>query len=165
MMRVRNAIALAIVSLLVGIGLGAVGSAPVGSPAPATGIAIASHTPSNASSRSPERSVAPTVEPTPSPTPVPVEPIVVKGSGSQNTKPFDLPAGDLTVTITGSGDGNVIASLELRGGDVLDREGLFNELPSGDYKYETVVYGLAAGSYYLDMLNDGAWVVTFTPLQ
>jgi hypothetical protein len=75
-----------------------------------------------------------------------------------------MPGGDFTVTITGNGDGNVIASLVLRGGDVFDGQSLFNEISHGKYKYETVVYGLDPESYYIDMTNTNAWVVTFTPL-
>jgi hypothetical protein len=88
--------------------------------------------------------------------------VVIKGSGSQKTKPFDLPDGDFTVTITGSGHSNVIVDLYARGGS--GSENLFNEIATGRYKYETQLYGLSAGSYYLDVVNEGSWVVTFTPL-
>ena len=59
----------------------------------------------------------------------------------------------------------MIADLKPRSGDALSGESLFNEISNGRYTYETVVYGLAAGSYYIDMTNDGDWTVTFTPLQ
>jgi hypothetical protein len=49
-------------------------------------------------------------------------------------------------------------------GDASGGENLFNEISHGKYKYETVVYGLVEGSYYLDVVNDNAWVVTFIPL-
>jgi hypothetical protein len=75
-----------------------------------------------------------------------------------------MPSGDFTVVMTGSGDGNVIVSLVPRGGEAFEGESVFNEISNGKYKYETVVYGVASGSYYLDALVDGAWVVTFTPL-
>jgi hypothetical protein len=110
--------------------------------------------------------VEPTVSPTPEAIPAPPKPAVVKGSGTKNTKPFDLAAGDFTVTITGSGHSNVIADVIPRGGTRFDGgQSLFNEISDGKYKYETVVYGLEAGSYYLDMTNANAWVVTFSPLQ
>jgi hypothetical protein len=94
---------------------------------------------------------------------VPLSPVVVKGSGSQKTKPFDLPDGDFTVVITGSGNSNVIVDLVQRGGTG-GGEGLFNEISNGKFKYTTAVYGVTSGSYYLDATVDGAWVVTFTPL-
>jgi hypothetical protein len=75
-----------------------------------------------------------------------------------------MPAGDFTVTITGLGDGNVIADLVPRGGDSGQGQNLYNEIAHGKYTFETVVYSLDAGSYYLDITNDGAWTVTFTPL-
>ena len=148
--RARNAAVIAVASL---------GAAPATQPAIIASDATA------ASTETPtiEPTIAPTAAPTPSPTPEPARPIVVKGKGSQNTKPFDLPSGDFTVTIAGTGDGNVIVYLKGRG-DASGGENLFNEIAHGKYKYETVVYGLVEGSYYLDVVNDNAWVVTFTPL-
>jgi hypothetical protein len=98
------------------------------------------------------------------PTPAPAKPVVVKGTGSQKTKPFNLAAGDFTVTISGRGNGNVIVDLNLRSAPAYDGETLFNEIAYAKYKYSTVAYGLAGGSYYLDLAIDNAWVVTFTPL-
>jgi hypothetical protein len=169
MVRRRTAIIAAVVSLLIGVGIGAAGKTPEG--AGPSGIASASQSVGATQSASPgnptaEPTPGETLEPTPAPTPeptaVPVKPVVVKGSGSQNTKPFSLPDGDFTVVITGSGDGNVIVELVPRG--ETSGEGLFNEISHGKYRYETVVYGITAGPYYLDALVDGQWVVTFTPL-
>lgn len=108
--------------------------------------------------------MAPGAVPTVAPTPVPPKAVVVKGTGTRKTKPFTLTAGDFTVVIAGSGRGNVIAELNPRDGSVLDSELLFNEISSGRYRYDTVIYGVAGGSYYLDMTVTGAWVVTFRPL-
>lgn len=103
-------------------------------------------------------------------TPAPPTAVVVKGSGSKNTKPFNLPSGDYTVTIKGKSKdrygGNVIVHLVARA-DESDTEYLVNEIKSGkgNYKYSTNVYGVAGGSYYLDVsMPGGAWSVTFTPL-
>ena len=169
-MRTRNAVIAAIVSFAVGVGIGAAGGSST------SGTATVSQTPSTpgiAASPASEPTAAVTLEPTlevtpeltPEPTPPPAEPVVVKGSGSQKTKPFEMPGGDFTVTITGNGDGNVIASLIPRGAETFEGEGLFNEISNGKYKYETAIYGVEPGSYYLDVSNDNAWVVTFTPLQ
>jgi hypothetical protein len=176
-MRMRNAGILAVASLVVGVGIGAAGAKPVaGDGAAATEAAtdapsvaatlVAEATPTAELTPEPTAgpTLVPTASPTPEPTPEPARPVVVKGKGSQKTKPFDMPGGDFTVTITGNGDGNVIASLNLRGGDVFAGEGLFNEIAHGKYKYETVVYGLDPETYYIDMTNTNAWVVTFTPL-
>jgi hypothetical protein len=135
--------------------------------AAASDVAVASPTPGStqsaqASEPSAEPSAEPTVATTPEPTPVPPKPIVVKGSGSQKTKPFSMPDGDFTVVITGSGHSNVIIDLVARGES--SGENLFNEISNGRYKYSTVVYSVTSGSYYLDATVDGAWVVTFTPL-
>jgi septal ring-binding cell division protein DamX len=134
--------------------------------APATqlGIIASRATAEPTATRTPE-----TAAPTPEPTPEPARPIVVKGKGGQNTKPFNMPSGDFTVTITGNGDGNVIVDLNARA-SATGSENLFNEIAHGKYKYETVVYGLVVyglveASYYLDVTNDNAWVVTFTPLS
>jgi hypothetical protein len=168
--RMRSAILGAVASFVIGVGLGAAG----GTPTPTPGSAAATQTPPTDSSiiaPASEPTVAPavdaTAEPTEQPTPTPpaIKPVVVKGSGSQNTKPFDMPGGDFTVVITGNGDSNVIASLVPRGADPFEGERLFNEISNGKYKYETVVYGVEAGSYYIDMTNDNAWTLTFTPLQ
>jgi hypothetical protein len=169
-MRMRTAIIGSVVSFVVGVGLGAGGTST-----PAQGIASATQPPAIASSVV-EPSIGPTdaaaVEPTPDPTELPTpeptaalaKPVVVKGSGSRNTKPFNMPEGDFTVVITGNSNSNVIASLVPRGAGPFEGESLFNEISHGKYKYETVIYGVEAGSYYLNMLNDNAWVVTFTPL-
>lgn len=102
---------------------------------------------------------------TATPTPVPPKPVIVKGSGSRNTKPFTL-AGDYTVVITGKGDkSNVsIALRDAQSQEYVDL--LVNEISrGGKYRYETVQYGLD-GTYYLDaLMPDGAWTVTFTPLS
>jgi hypothetical protein len=168
MVRRRTAIIAAVVSLLIGVGIGAAGkSSESASP---SGIASASQSPRVIQGAAGEPSAEPTsgqsAEPTPKPKPeptaVPVKPIVVRGSGGQKTKPFIMPDGDFTVVITGSGDGNVIVELIPRG--ETSGEGLFNEISHGKYRYETVVYGITSGPYYLDALVDGQWVVTFTPL-
>ena len=164
--RTRNAALLAAASLVLGVGIGAASSTPGGT-ATATQTPP---TPSSAASPFSEPSIVlkpePTAEPTPEPTlPTlqPATPVVVKGSGTQKTKPFDMPAGDFTVVISGSGDGNVIADLVPRGGE--GSTNLFNEISNGKYKYETVAYGVVPGSYYLDVTNSNAWAVTFTPLE
>ena len=167
--RTRNAALGAIASFVIGVGIGASGSSAA--PAPGTAApdstpnAVASSVTAPAAASTDSPTAEPTVEPTPEPTPAPAEPVTVKGSGSQKTKPFDMPGGDFAVVITGNGDGNVIASLIPRGADPFEGETLFNEISDGKYKYETQAYGVEAGSYYLDMSNDNAWVVTFTPLQ
>jgi hypothetical protein len=155
----------ALAAFVVGVAIG-VGGAPLSSsstPSP-TNIASITQAPAQTSAPTQQSAASPTLEPTPPPPTPPPAPVVVKGSGSQKTQPFDMADGDFTVTITGSGRGNVIAHLVPGGGDILSEESLFNEIANGKYTYETVVYGLAAGSYYLDMTNDGAWTVTFTPL-
>ena len=168
--RMRNAILGSVVAFVIGVGLGAGGAST-----PTAGIAAATQTPPTASSAlaptvapsdalAVEPTLEPTEQPTPEPTAAPAKPVVVKGTGSRNTKPFDMPAGDFTVVITGTGHSNVIASLVPRGSDVFEGESLFNEISNGKYRYETVIYGIEAGSYYLYMVNENAWVVTFTPL-
>jgi len=104
-----------------------------------------------------------TAEPTAQSILLPPKPIVVRGQGRQRyTKPFSLPGGDFTVVIMGSGNGNVLVRLVPHGQFSL--ESIFNEISRGGYRYETVVYGIDAGSYYLDAIVDGSWVVTFMPL-
>ena len=169
-MRTRNAVIAAVASFVVGVGIGAAGGTSTSgtatvSQSPATQSAAASLASEPTIAATPEATPEVTPELTPEPTPPPAEPVVVKGSGSQKTKPFDMPGGDFTVVITGNGDGNVIASLIPRGAEAFEGEGLFNEISNGKYKYETAVYGVESGSYYLDVSNDNAWVVTFTPLQ
>jgi septal ring-binding cell division protein DamX len=170
--RLRTAVIVGVVSLLVGIGIGAAPKQAASS-ATATGSDVASASPTPGTTTSPQPSepsseptaeptAASTSEPTAEPTPAPLRPVVVKGSGSQKTKPFSMPDGDFTVVITGSGHSNVIIELIARGES--SGELLFNEISNGKFKYSTVVYGVAAGSYYLDASVDGAWVVTFTPL-
>jgi hypothetical protein len=107
--------------------------------------------------------MAPAAVGTPRPTARPAEPIVFKGKGRLNTKPFSVAAGDYTVTITGTGDGNVMAELTLR--DKSDYVSLFNEISYGKYRYETIIYAVAGGSYYLDMDADGPWTITLTPFR
>ena len=168
MVRLRTAVIAAVVSLLIGVGIGAAGRSPDAAPTPApSGVAASSQQlTSPQSALVSESTTPPTPEPTTAPTPEPtaiaVKPVTVKGAGSQKTKPFDMPDGDFTVIVTGSADGNVILSLIPRG--ETSGETLVNEIAHGRYKYETVVYGVSSGSYYLDALVDGSWVVTFTPL-
>lgn len=107
--------------------------------------------------------LAPEAVGTPPPTPEPVKPITAKGKGRLNTKPFYVPGGDYTATIAGTGDGNVMADLRLR--DQSDWILLFNELAYGKFKYETIIYGVVAGSYYFDMNVDGPWTITLTPYR
>jgi hypothetical protein len=168
MVRRRTAVIASVVSLLVGVGIGAAGQSPAATSNPTpSAFAAASQVPVESAGTS-EPSAEPTPEPTPVVTPQPTvataKAVIVRGSGSQKTKPFTLPDGDFTVVITGSGDGNVIVRLIPRGGTSLDAETLFNEISNGKYTYDTVVYGVTAGSYYLDATVDGRWVVTFTPL-
>jgi hypothetical protein len=101
---------------------------------------------------------------TATPTPAPLQPVVVKGSGSRNTKPFTL-AGDYTVVITGKGDINNVSIVLHDAQSQAYVDLLVNEISRGGmYRYETVQYGLD-GTYYLDAeMPDGAWTVTFTPL-
>lgn len=106
---------------------------------------------------------------TPPPTPAP-QPVKVSGKGSRTTKPFTLPEGDYEVIVSGKATdrwgGNVIIELMPVGGGFLDTEFLFNEIADrGKYKWDTVVYGVDGGKYYLDaMMPGGAWTVTFKPL-
>ncbi len=124
--------------------------------APTPSIAIAH------ASMPPDASSHPvTPDPTAEPTPVPPSPTVVKGRRSQNTKPFDLAAGDYAVTFTGTGDGNVVLYLHQRGGDV--DELLVNEIKDGRFRYDTTVYAVPPGSFYLEV-SANAWQVRFTPL-
>jgi hypothetical protein len=160
MMRYRTAIILAVVSLLVGIWIGASGS-NTGNPATQTPT-VTQSPPAAVSTVA--LTAEPTAQATAQPTPVALKPIVIRGRGSQNTKPFSLSSGDFTVVITGSGNGNVIVRLIPRGGTIFEGEGLFNEISNGKYRFETVVYGIEPGTYYLDATIDGSWVVTFTPL-
>lgn len=104
---------------------------------------------------------AATAEPTPAPTPVPEKPVTFKGKGTTNTRPFNVAGGDYTAVITGTGNGNVIAHLTLR--DKSDYLPLFNELPSGKYRYELIVYAVAPGSYFFEMEVDGTWTISLTP--
>jgi hypothetical protein len=173
MVRRRTAIIVGVVSLLIGMGIGAAATKPSLATTPPPPIALASQAPTltltptsvdavtcsePAATSSPE----PTVRPTPEPTPIPLKPVVVKGTGSQKTKPFTMPDGDFTVVVTVNSHSNVIVDLVPRGDSFGDN--LFNEISNGSYKYETVVYGVSAGSYYLDVTIERAWVVTFTPL-
>jgi hypothetical protein len=166
MVRLRTAIIAGVVGLLIGIGIGGAARGPEAPPT--TGVAAGSQapaiTPAMSIELTPGPTAEPTAQPTPIPTPIPVEPVVVNGSGRQNTKPFDMPGGDFTVVIAGSGEGNVIVDLIPRGGSAFDGDNLYNEISHGKYQYETVVYGLSSGSYYLAASVDGPWVVTFTPL-
>src|SRR5262249_34004574 len=95
--------------------------------------------------------------------PAPSGKVAVKGRGNIKTKPFNLPAGDYTVDMDGSANGNVIADLYLRGGDGLP-DGLFNEIKHGKDHLETQDYRLDAGAASPDVINDGSWPATFTPL-
>lgn len=113
--------------------------------------------------RSAIAALAPTAVGTAPPTPEPAHPVVFKGKGTVNTKPFNLAAGDYTVTIAGTGDGNVAAELTLR--DKSDYVLIFNEISYGKYRYETIIYAVAAGSYYLDMEVDGSWKISLTPFR
>ena len=153
----------ALASFVIGVGIGTSGETASPAPSTATPNAVASATAAAAAATD-----SPTTEPTAETTPAPIVEVplavTVKGSGTQNTKPFEMGAGDFTVTITGSGDSNVSAVLIPRGAERFEGDYLFNEISDGKYKYETVVYGLKAGSYYLDVTNDNAGVVTFTPL-
>ncbi len=126
---------------------------------------VAVPTPGVAVPSSPATVPTPASTSTPTRTPASVKAVTVKGTGSRNTKPFELKAGDFVVTMTGVGDGNVIVRLYPRDGGILESEGLFNEISYKKYRYETVVYGLAGGSYYLDVSADNAWVVKFAPLK
>ena len=94
----------------------------------------------------------------------PYKPVVVKGKGDQKTKPFTMPGGDFTVVMSGAGGGNVTAELDERGSDY--NELLINEISYKEFRYETALYDLSPGSYYLDAGVDGecAWTLTFTPL-
>jgi hypothetical protein len=93
--RARNAAVIAVASLVLGVGIGAAGTSPsrpvASGAAPATQPAIIASDAPAASTATPtdEPTITPTASPTPSPTPEPARPIVVKGKGSQNTKPFD----------------------------------------------------------------------------
>jgi hypothetical protein len=108
---------------------------------------------------------------TPAPTAAPAaaaRPVTIKGTSSRKTKPFTLGAGDYTAVVrgrsTGGYGGNVI--VDLRSVDGSEDENLTNEIKNGagSYRYETSVYGLAGGRYYLDVtMPSGTWSVTFTP--
>jgi hypothetical protein len=163
--RLRNAAIASVVAFVLGVASGAATKAPsTPPPEPAASTSVPSPSEAEATaSLSAEPTAEPTINPTPEPTPVAAAPVTVKGRGSQKTKPFDLPGGDFTVVISGTADGNVIASLVPRG-DPGRGENLFNEIAKGKYRYETTIYGVDAGSYYLDVLDDNAWTVTFTPL-
>jgi hypothetical protein len=169
-MRLRTAAILAVVALLFGIVIGATGSKPTSSEPAASGIALASASPTTAPTAAPTAVPTaatirePPAEPPAAPTVPPAEPIVMTGTGSQNTPPFDLPGGDYTVSAAGSADSNVIIDLVPRGGGVFDSEGLLNEIADGSFAYSTVAYSVDPGSYYLDVTCHGSWTVTFTPL-
>jgi hypothetical protein len=173
MVRLRTAIIAAVVMLFVGVGIGLTPTTK--STASPNDVTAGSGAPSlsaltpTASPSAEDASVTPSLAPTPSPiaeqpTVALPKPIVVKGSGSEKTRPFNMPDGDFTVVIAGSGDGNVAVYLIPRGGSTFDGELLFNEISHGKYRYDTVVYGVTSGSYYLDATVDGSWTVTFTPL-
>jgi hypothetical protein len=147
--RTRNAALLAAASLVLGVGIGAAGATSTATPGPSASTTV-SKTQAAELSTTPKAeptqvaTFEPTIEPTSAPTPQPAGPVVVKGKGTQKTKPFDMPDGDITVVVTGSGDGNVIVDLVPRGGK--GSTGLFNEISHRKYRYETVAYGVVSGS-------------------
>jgi hypothetical protein len=94
--------------------------------------------------------------------------VTVEGKGSRKTKLFTIGAGDYDVRVDGRSTteygGNVIVDLEAR--DASYSETLWNEITEGKgrYAYDTALYGLEGGEYYLDTtMPSGSWVVTFTP--
>jgi hypothetical protein len=166
MIRLRTAIIAGVVMLFVGVGIGFAPKTPANtSPNDlAAGSITQSLSTLTPTASAEDASLAPTPSATAEPTVALPKPVVVKGSGRQKTRPFNMPDGDFTVVIAGSGDGNVAVYLIPRGGSTFEGELLFNEISHGKYRYETVVYGVTGGSYYLDATIDGPWVVTFTPL-
>jgi hypothetical protein len=93
----------------------------------------------------------------------------VEGKGSRRTKLFTLGAGDYDVRVDGRSTseygGNVIVDLVSRDDASFD-ETLWNEIVDGKgrYAYDTAIYGVDGGEYYLDTtMPGGTWVVTFTP--
>lgn len=111
----------------------------------------------------PAGAVVPTF--TAAPTPVPAGPVTIKGKGEQNSKPFKLAAADYTILLRGTSPGydNVILHLVGKGSDY--SEYIWNEIAdTGKYRYETILYEVPSGAYYLEADLPGNWIVTFTPL-
>lgn len=113
----------------------------------------------------PAGAVIPVFTPAPA-TPVPVKPVRVEGKGEQNTKPFNLAASDYTVLLRGTSPDFDNVILHLVGRDNDYTEYIWNELTEkGKYRYETILYGVPAGSFYLEADLPGNWIVNFTPLE
>jgi hypothetical protein len=102
------------------------------------------------------------------PLPTPAADVVkINGQGSKNTKKFDVQGGDYAVVFSGkstsSYGGNAI--LHLVAADGGDTEFLFNEIVDGrgHWKYDTNVYSVDPGSYYLEIdAPKGTWSVVLT---
>ena len=95
-------------------------------------------------------------------------PVTIKGTGgAKKTKPFSMVSGDYTVVIKGKSTGtydNVQIEMLDPAGDY--DELLVNEIKDGrgSYRYDTNLYGVPGGKFYLDVaMPPGTWSVTFTP--
>lgn len=111
-------------------------------------------------------------QPQAGPPPAPAGEIKIAGTGQQNTKPFDLAAGNYTVRWSGSqqagpaGLGNLIITLKRADGQFM-HETIVNTVLNRERPQasgETQVYGAKSGPHYLEVLAPGPWSVTFTPL-
>jgi hypothetical protein len=96
----------------------------------------------------------------------PQAPITVTGSGIENSAPFHLNGGDYRVawTATPHSDGGCYHGLHLEptggsGGEWLAAEMIDTAAPMNDSTY---VYGVSAGSYYINANSGCDWTVTLS---
>lgn len=127
-----------------------------------------------ANSPKPEWAVGAAPAPVAAPPPPPAAPggnsINLNGGASQNTRPFDLAAGNYTVKWSGSMrgqfGGNLIMSLKRvdgpsYGGELIVNIVLGREKPHASG--ETQVYSVKAGQHYMDVTSPAAWAVEIRP--
>lgn len=95
---------------------------------------------------------------------------LLSGEGKLNTRPIELAGGAYTVrwsaAMSNQFGGNVILTLKPTTGGVLGQQLLVNMVlnrEKPDANGETQVYGLKAGTYYLEVTAPGPWEVSITP--
>lgn len=123
---------------------------PAAEPAPQPSETIA--TPAVASSSEP---AATTLASAPAPSPV-----TVNGSGTGNSAPFELGAGDYRATWQARGSCFVWLELQAATGAYLPGGTIALQMVNGSASGETYLYGLPAGRYYVAANAGCPWSVT-----
>ena len=96
------------------------------------------------------------------------DPVTIKGSGQRASAPFKLDGGAYRVewSMSGKAEGyRLIALKPTDTADIFRSSDIMNALgDTAGTSADTFVYGVKAGTYYLDVRAPSGWKVTLTPI-